>query len=645
MNLKKYIDYLISYFIFIKKYLIILLSLFYFFSNAQEPAYLHYSIEDGLPSTLVYCMLQDKNGFMWFGTNNGLARFDGQRFKTYGVEDGLPDPEVLNIFEDGTGRLWLSCFQKKPCYLKDGKIFTNKNDTLLNDLTLTNGHYHFYKESDHALWITSSENSCKIDNNTIQCFKHYDANKNKYYQFHEFKNERISYFMKEIYKKNKKNIIKIYPQNILIRPRALIKDNIYVYHGNTIIKIQEKNNYINYVENTINIPNTLSDISLVIDDYIWIGNLRMANGIYKINFESEEILNYLYGKQINKAYKDKEDTMWFGTSNEGVFAMPDEATSIFNKPNTSAFQSENITAINSIKKNQLLIGDALGNIYSYKNKTWEKKQFTGKIKQSKIRQISVVNENDWTAIMDNNIYGERNGLPKKVNVFNHKNKRSLFNSAPKCIKNHKGNTFVGNILGLVQWEDLGRPAQILYYGTRVTAVEVDTEENIWIGGINGLLSQKDSFKIEWGNQFKPIGGRILDIQQATAGRLWVVTADNGLLDVFINNGKVTGVKAMNELLSNPVNNIKNIYLGNDQTVWMPTNSGIYGLDSLLNIQHINTTDGLPSNDVNALTIDGDTLWAATTAGLAMVPLNRKKSNANFKSYISGIQYEIEKKDN
>ncbi|MBL7804071.1 MAG: hypothetical protein JNL02_10070, partial [Saprospiraceae bacterium] len=82
----------------------------------QTPAYLHFDIRDGLPSNLIYCAYQDKKGIMWFGTNNGLASYDGLRFHVYGTKDGLPDPEVLGLWEDSKERLWVANFRHKPCY-------------------------------------------------------------------------------------------------------------------------------------------------------------------------------------------------------------------------------------------------------------------------------------------------------------------------------------------------------------------------------------------------------------------------------------------------------------------------------------------------------------------------------------------------
>ncbi|MCD7973210.1 MAG: ATP-binding protein [Candidatus Azobacteroides sp.] len=71
----------------------------------------HYSGEDGLSETTVTSMLQDHQGFMWFGTWDGLNKFDGYRFKTYksrpGDRNGLISNRITNIQEDAFGFIWI----------------------------------------------------------------------------------------------------------------------------------------------------------------------------------------------------------------------------------------------------------------------------------------------------------------------------------------------------------------------------------------------------------------------------------------------------------------------------------------------------------------------------------------------------------
>ncbi|MBN1447071.1 MAG: hypothetical protein JXA28_04005, partial [Bacteroidetes bacterium] len=69
-------------------------------------------IRHGLSQGMVFCTFQDSRGFMWFGTKEGLNRFDGHDFIVYrkrpGDSTSLPDNYVLAVTEDGRGRLWLA---------------------------------------------------------------------------------------------------------------------------------------------------------------------------------------------------------------------------------------------------------------------------------------------------------------------------------------------------------------------------------------------------------------------------------------------------------------------------------------------------------------------------------------------------------
>ena len=93
---------------------------------SQEYNYSHYDSRDGLGSATVYCMAQDKDGFLWFGTETGLSRFDGTHFRNFTQEDGLPDNEVIQIFADSKGRVWFSPWRKRFAIIIRGLFITVK---------------------------------------------------------------------------------------------------------------------------------------------------------------------------------------------------------------------------------------------------------------------------------------------------------------------------------------------------------------------------------------------------------------------------------------------------------------------------------------------------------------------------------------
>ncbi|MBR5724137.1 MAG: response regulator [Bacteroidales bacterium] len=77
---------------------------------AQYYYFEHYTTNQGLPSNTIYCTTQDRFGFMWIGTRDGLCRFDGYDFR--GIGEGESDDTTsltsMNLTEDEDGLLWFS---------------------------------------------------------------------------------------------------------------------------------------------------------------------------------------------------------------------------------------------------------------------------------------------------------------------------------------------------------------------------------------------------------------------------------------------------------------------------------------------------------------------------------------------------------
>ena len=107
-----------------KKNILIVFVLFFTGLNAQvlRPFFNTISIENGLPEGVVISSLQDRLGYLWFGTQNGLVRYDGYTTKLYPIpdDDGKPikSPSIISLFEDKHGVLW-TCPRDKGFYIYD----------------------------------------------------------------------------------------------------------------------------------------------------------------------------------------------------------------------------------------------------------------------------------------------------------------------------------------------------------------------------------------------------------------------------------------------------------------------------------------------------------------------------------------------
>lgn len=98
-------------FIMIKKLICIILFCFFIKQSHCQPYYFkHYQVENGLSNNAVICSLQDSKGFMWFGTRDGLNRFDGYTFKVFRHDtndsSSIGHNYIHSLFEDKEGKIW-----------------------------------------------------------------------------------------------------------------------------------------------------------------------------------------------------------------------------------------------------------------------------------------------------------------------------------------------------------------------------------------------------------------------------------------------------------------------------------------------------------------------------------------------------------
>lgn len=88
----------------------------------RPPVIRCWGAEAGLPQNTVTAIVQSRNGYLWLGTHDGLARFDGVRFKVFGLEQGLPSVDITSLCEDREGSLWIGTYGGGLSRLRDGPI-------------------------------------------------------------------------------------------------------------------------------------------------------------------------------------------------------------------------------------------------------------------------------------------------------------------------------------------------------------------------------------------------------------------------------------------------------------------------------------------------------------------------------------------
>ena len=123
---------------------------------AQPYYFKHYLVENGLSNNSVSCSLQDRNGFLWFGTINGLNRFDGYSFRIFrhNSEDStsIGSNFIRCLYEDKKGNIWVGTnkgiYLYNPCSEKFS-LFPQPHLEEVSDIK---------EDKTGALWLISNSN-------------------------------------------------------------------------------------------------------------------------------------------------------------------------------------------------------------------------------------------------------------------------------------------------------------------------------------------------------------------------------------------------------------------------------------------------------------------------------------------------------
>lgn len=133
----------------------------YWQGYAQPLQFEHLSVQQGLSNNDVICIYQDREGFMWFGTANGLNRYDGYNFTVFkpdptDPEHSLQHFQITSIHEDRTGQLWVTTYGGGLNLVdkRTGKITAYGIEPIRIDLSNVFGRIH--EDRQGIFWIPAN---------------------------------------------------------------------------------------------------------------------------------------------------------------------------------------------------------------------------------------------------------------------------------------------------------------------------------------------------------------------------------------------------------------------------------------------------------------------------------------------------------
>ena len=611
------------------------------FAQPQSIRFQHLSIGEKLSANQVMGVTQDKHGFIWVATADGLNRFDGYNVEVFrhkqSDKNSLPSSSLLCIFTDSRGIVWIGT-SNGLAYFDDRtnsfRTFSNKpndkNSLVWNLINVIN------EDRRGILWVGTPRGLCSFDvkSGRFQRFLHSDDDTNS-----------ISH--------NAVQDIKFAPDGNMwittnrglnrldlstMKFRSFFHDpaDPSTLPGNDLNKmvIDEGGNLWTHLSNKLSLvcfntktyrckqyKDLFEKLSPVATNYLlsvfidkkgrlWAGTtqsglLRLLpdrNSYYEYKTDRLDP-NSLQSNFIINMFQDRSGMIWLGTLSAGAERFnPDEAKFIhypLHSDQSRSFESKSVQAFAEDSLNRLWVGTSDG--------------------------LSILDRN--TGIFTNYYWNQHDSNALSVNFI-----RSI------C-RDRQGNMWVGTQYGLNLFDPAQKNFQAFYAEKNnhslasniVSSIICDSKGDLIINSKqNGGVTIYHSKTRRFTNFKKDSAHALLNLQievvfEDNRGLLWIATRNNGLVRYDREAGKMENfTKSQNDSTSLPANHIGSITQDHKGLIWIGTSAGLCRFNE--NARTFTTFDednGLPNVRVKQLLVDDkDRIWMGTNRGISMLNESR-----------------------
>ena len=594
-----------------------------------------FSNREGFSQNTVVEICSDQTGDLWFGTVNGLIRYDGYEFFNYSTSEAsnsIQSNLIKTLFADKKGRVWIANSGGLCVYDPISEDFSR----IVNDTKPT----AFSQSPDSCIWVSTD----------------------KYIEIYQ---------LDQIFQVKRKIPLDDYLINNILSIKTISNTQciIATFRQILMVDLTSKNDFQVTVLEPLDFE--LSHISALIteDNFLWIGTdnslmqcaIDQTKLIIVRNFPIQDILGIRKNVQVKSIFIDREDKIWIGTRNEGIleFDRPSNTFYTYLHTNNKGLSSPYIRCFFEDEFKSIWIGTAQGGVnqidkteksfFSYTTEPYNKKSLSGHL-------VNFILEDNkgyiWTSFSNytiskssapittlNNLEFKR--VQDKNNTLKNNEVMYMFQDSRGWMwfcdyystylydeKNHVFHALTMNYNG--QPADVSRTRKI---------IQLDNGTFLLIG--NGLAIIKDPLpSIFTGKPVEVVDMHNFGVEEWAEGAVddnkgtyWVATY-NGLKSFKVDNGKII----INNLFEHCKEDVKS-FLSNtrmltvhysDTALWIGTfGKGLVNVhfDSkgeISHLTHFNKSDGLSDDMVYGILDDGENnLWISTDMGICKLNTNSK----------------------
>jgi ligand-binding sensor domain-containing protein/serine phosphatase RsbU (regulator of sigma subunit) len=573
----------------------------------------HLTVQQGLSQSGVTCILQDKYGFMWFGTQDGLNRFDGYNFKVFKniPEDSasISDNFIFSIYEDQKGTLLFETQSGK--WNKYNPLEENFSVVKIEEYDLTNFRKNSVKaslrESNGIIWSGEQSKPSGLLNTDTKTGK------------------------KTLFKHNPSDPSSLSDDKVYSIFRDS-KDNLWIGTANGLDKLDEKSGKFVHFRQDLKNSNSISDnwVWPIYEDSkgnLWIGTVK--GGLSKFNPQTKSFVNFknnpddpssINDNFIFSIYEDRSGIIWIGTSTGGInyFHPASQVIELYiSNPNEkNSIRDDIVLSILADKKGNYWIGTRSGGLdkFDYENKTFTNYSHNPANKNSLTSNSILAIEEDKDGVLWIGTFSSgMNSFDPKTGTFKH---------------------FLNNPSDPNSLSD-----------NRIYSIIEDNDGIIWIGTYNGGLNRFDkktgkfqSFQHNENDSTSISANTTWSIAEDNSGNIWTGTYGSGL-NLFHKS-----TQTFTHFRNNPKDssslgddNIIRVFKDSKGEMWFGTTKGLCRHFSKTNkFKTYREKDGLANDFVYGILEDDEGyLWLSTNNGLSRF----NPGNESFKNYYSsdGLQ--------
>ncbi|MGE5341321.1 MAG: two-component regulator propeller domain-containing protein [Candidatus Omnitrophota bacterium] len=595
-----------------------------------------YSIKDGLPSSLVTCILQDSQGYLWFGTEYGLCSLIGDKFQLFSDNKILKNDYIMGLLEDRKKNLWIATRGSGLiCKHANGLTVYKTKDGLCHDRVSS-----VVEDESGNLWIGTQAGLCVFNGRTFRNYFINDGLTSDYITTIILDRKKNLWIgtdkgldcLPHIDKPGPKNFIRIklsdgeHIDNAITALREDNQGNIWAgtKYGLFFHHAKEKNpSFIFYSEKNGLGNKSINTIINDKDNVIWIGT---EDGISL--YSSGKFINYheKNGFPHNKIfviYRDREGNTWFGTD---MGASRLQSLKIMNFTTVDGLPDNIVWTIAEGNPGELWIGTDKG-LSCFSNEKFRNFSMKDGLINDSIYSLMKDREgNIWIATAGGiSVYSPSTGKFQNYGV-----NEGLPESFVLCLKeDHRGTIWIGTTRGLYRFSNgqilphnLGIPLGAI----PVHAILASRNGDLWCSADKILWQVSGRNARSYSSKDGAIEDSIYSILEDSEGKIWIGTR-GGLS--CMENGKFKNYTKEQGLSDNLCSSIAE---DDRHYLWISTQSALNRFDKKTKtFKSYTSKNGLISEEGNKCLYAPDNrghryLWFTSKLGISRFDLDLDRKN-------------------